>query len=154
MQAKAREDELVARRETETHEWRQTKARLEQHLRAAEAERNEAIARHEALRQEYDAERAALARVVAAVECRARGTGSSTWRRRSLRRSSRSAPSDRRARRIREASPGAATDVAAGRVVQSLEEALGAVLSPAIALSVLVGSTDTRVDLAPDQLER
>ena len=58
------------------------------------------------------------------------------------------------ARRIRQGSSGTGTDAAAGRVVQSLEGALGAVLSPDIALSVLVGSTDTRVDLTRDQLEQ
>ena len=157
MQAKAREDELVARHETETHEWERTTARLQQQLRAAEADGNEAFARHETLRREYDVERAALARVAAAAESArdeataqlALATADLAALEADLRRLAAA-----RARRIREAGSGAATDVGAGRVVQSLEAALAAVLSPAIALSVLVGSTDTRVDLTADQLEQ
>lgn len=57
------------------------------------------------------------------------------------------------ARRIRREA-GSRSCAVAGRVVQSLEGSLGALLSPGIALSVLVGSTDTQVDLAPDQLEQ
>lgn len=57
-------------------------------------------------------------------------------------------------RRIRHVNSGLETDAAAGRVVQALEGSLAAVLSPGIALSVLVGSIDTRVGLTPDQLEQ
>src|SRR5918995_1180788 len=57
-------------------------------------------------------------------------------------------------RRIRQINSGPESDAAAGRVVQTLEGAVGAVLSPGIALSVLVGSSDTRVGLTPDQLEQ
>ena len=202
MQAKAREDELVARHETETDQLGRTLARLEQQLRAAEAERHEAIARHEALRLEYDAQHVALARVTTEAEStRADATGQlaiaaadraalETDLRRlaaamanglhdtlaavahrgrraigSLEGDSASRPhadalladaleAAAMARRIRQAGSGAETTAAAGRVVQSLEGALGAVLSPGIALSVLVGSTDTRVDLTRDQLEQ
>jgi hypothetical protein len=41
-----------------------------------------------------------------------------------------------------------------GRVVRALEPSLGALLSPDIALSVLVGSEDAHVDLSADQLEQ
>jgi PAS domain S-box-containing protein len=41
-----------------------------------------------------------------------------------------------------------------GRVVRALEPSLGALLSPDIALSVLVGSDDAHVDLSADQLEQ
>jgi PAS domain S-box-containing protein len=41
----------------------------------------------------------------------------------------------------------------AGQVVRSLEPSLGALLSPDVALSVLVGSHDARVDLTPEQFE-
>jgi PAS domain S-box-containing protein len=41
----------------------------------------------------------------------------------------------------------------AGQVVRSLEASLGAMLSPDVALSVLVGSHDANVDLTPEQVE-
>ena len=201
IQAKTREDELVARHETETDElgWRLT--RLEQQLRAVEAECNGAIAREDALRQEYDAQRGALARVTTEAEsaraeateqlavaaadraalesdlCRlaaAMATGlhdalaAAAHRGRILASLSSASASGPHAdalragalegaemvRRIRQVNSGTETDAAAGRVVQTLEGALGAVLSPGIALSVLVGSSDTRVGLTPDQLEQ
>jgi PAS domain S-box-containing protein len=201
-QAKAREDELVARHGTETDQLERTLTQLEQQLRAAQAERNDAVARHDALREEYDAERATLARVATAAEsARAEATeqlATAAADRRALetdlrrlaaamanglhdtlaaaahrgRRALASVKPDSAyrphadallagasetaamARRIRQASSGAETDAAAGRLVQSLEGALRALLSPSIALSVFVGSSDTRVDLAPDQLEQ
>ena len=202
IQAKTREDELVARHETETDELGWTLTRLEQQLRAAEAERNEAIARQDALRQEYDAQTGPLRGSRRRPSRRAPRPPSSSPSRPPIERRSKPTcaawpppwqpaftmhsppprtvaagfwprsqcarplarmrtrcsptPSRRRkwSRRIRQASSGAETDAAAGRVVQSLEGALGAVLSPGIALSVLVGSTDTRVDLTRDQLEQ
>jgi hypothetical protein len=197
MQAKAREDELAARHETETRQLGLTIARLEQQLRAAEAERNDAIARHEASRQKYDvlaevasaaesaraeateqlavaaADRAVLeadlCRLAAIMASGLHQTLAAAHRGRRAIAAFQGDPASHPhadalragaleaaavARRIRQVSSGAETDAAAGRVVQSLEGALGAVLSPAIALSVLVGSTDTRVDLPPDQLEQ
>jgi PAS domain S-box-containing protein len=202
MQAKVREEELVARHETRTDQLERTIARLEQQLHAAEAERNEAIARHDALREEYDAERETLARVATAAESdRADATrqlATAAADRAALeadlrrlaaamanglhdtlaaaahrgRRAFASLDADSAhrphadallagafetaamARRIRQASSGAQTDAAAGRLVQSLEGALRALLGRSIALSVLVGSTDTRVDLPSDQLEQ
>ena len=75
LQAKAREAELVGRHETEIHDRDQTIARLEQKLHAAQEERNEAIACHEALRQEHQADRAAaVARVTAGESARAEAT--------------------------------------------------------------------------------
>jgi PAS domain S-box-containing protein len=197
VQAKAREDELVARHEAETRQLERTIAQLDQNLRAAVAERDEAIARHEALRQEHDA----LAQVAASAESArsevAEQLGLATAERAALQADLRrlaavmadglhhtlaaAAHRDGRAtaaltsdsasrphadalfagapeaaalaRRIRQAGSSSETDAAVGRIVQSLKGALGAVLSPAI-LSVLVGSTDTRVDLTPDQLEQ
>jgi hypothetical protein len=201
IEAKTREAELVARHDTERDELGWTLARLEQQLRAAEAERNDAIERQEALRQESDAERGALARVATEAEsARAEATeqlavaaadraalesdlrrlaaavttdlhdalAAAAHRGRilaSLRGGSASGPhadalragaleAAEIVRRIRQVNSGSRTDAAAGRVVQTLEGALGAVLNPGIALTVLVGSTDTRVGLTPDQLEQ
>jgi PAS domain S-box-containing protein len=57
-------------------------------------------------------------------------------------------------RRLRRDTPSSLSAALVSRVVRTLEPALGALLSPDIALSVLVGSDLAHVDLSADQLEQ
>jgi PAS domain S-box-containing protein len=58
------------------------------------------------------------------------------------------------ARRLRRDAPSTVSAALVSRVVRTLEPALGTLLSPDIALSVLVGSDLAHVDLSADQLEQ